>query len=221
MKSLINAAKNKVLETQQNQNKRLLHQQWKSLEQRLQDKEAELYKFYIAENLQESSLWIDAWSKINDDMINPDQCQKWIRYLMRGFPDNNDNVEYHISTNRNDPFWKQLFDDEFVKNLCTKLEFKKSERFDRMKAYGKWLNKQIKDGVKLIVIGGHSLWFREFVDRFARNNIHLKFQWGVKGRKVGNGHMVDVEIKPYEKNGKKSIEIMNIEEKFTIYNAPF
>ena len=197
-----------------------MSQHWKLLQQRLKDKESQLYRFYITENLQESSLWIDAWSKMDQSLINAnDVCKKWIKYLMKAFPDNKG--EYHISTNRNDPFWKQLFNDEFIQNICNKLEYKKAEKSDRIKAYGKWLNKQIKNGVKLVFIGGHSKWFAEFVDRFARNNIPLKSQWGAKGRKIGNGHMVDVEIKSFDKNGKQNIEIVNIEEKFTINNVPY
>ena len=210
--------------------------------------------FYINQMLQEGSAgwWkpkgIDAHSEFSQEMIAVDKCKTdFMNYLAKGFPDaagqyngNNDHWTSLI-----DPFvWDKIFNIMNVKPnkyewieqvLCAqgKLQYESvgaspmKNKFVRHSAYGRWLKKQMEAGQELIVIGGHSNWFQEFVDEHVRpdpkkkknvdarlllmkygRKANAKLDWDLS--KIANGHMVDVVVEPY----KDSIQIVSIQEIF-------
>ena len=136
--------------------------------------------------------------------------QYFTEYLHTGFFKFSEGIPA-IEENDARSFWRQLVKDKpSLKNL---IQFKEK---DENTPYDKWLNSQIGQQ-KLIVIGGHSKWFQEFVKKYATDK-SLKAIWGSKSKqlnpytdkdgKIQNGNMVDVVIKKSAQGN--SIEIVSI-----------
>ena len=78
----------------------------------------------------------------------------------------------------------------------------------------------MKQKVKLVIVGGHSMWFEHFVDTLGSTN-KMKEEWGKHGQKVGNGHMVKVELEISKTSlnslsapSETGLKIMSIEQLF-------
>merc|ERR1712228_868386 len=107
-------------------------------------------------------------------------------------------IKEYMDSKSHNQFWKDLwsndFDEVFGSN-AKYVEYSNMERFktfgngklERNIQYAKYLEKLIEEGVKLVIAGGHSMWFQHFVDVLVtdtdKNALKMKNDWGTKNKK--------------------------------------
>ena len=120
----------------------------------------------------------------------------------------------------NSEILKKVLGDTYIEELCKKLTVKESDlgenQFEaRVHAYIKELyNKmQTEKGQKLIIVGGHSRWFRSFAKKMEKGVSLGRWSSMFKSR-IANGNVLHVVIEADVTAKKQTISIKSITEIF-------